>query len=57
MRILPRKPVRFSELVMAAFERAAQYSADPREVSRLATRVVTRISGRARWLSLPVIEY
>jgi hypothetical protein len=35
------------ELVVAVFDIAAQYSTDPREVSRLATRVVMQIVRRA----------
>jgi hypothetical protein len=31
------------ELVVAAFDEAAQYSSDPREVSRLATRAVMHL--------------
>lgn len=46
-----REPVRTStyetvplgELVMAAFDVAAQYSADPQEISRLATSSVTHL--------------
>lgn len=39
------------ELVVAAFDAAAQYSTDPPEVSRLATRVVTHVLRRARRIS------
>jgi hypothetical protein len=36
------------ELVLAAFDEAALYSTDEREVSRLATRAVMRMLGRVR---------
>ena len=40
--------VQFGELVVAAFDKAAQSSSDPREVSRLAARTVLHILRRAR---------
>jgi hypothetical protein len=42
------------DLVVAAFEEAAHHSADPREVSRLATKAVVRMlrGGRTRVRSL-----
>jgi len=36
------------ELVVAAFDKAASYSSDPREVSRLATQAVAQMLRRAR---------
>ena len=43
------------DLVAAAFDEAARYSADPREVSRLATQAVRRMVRRAvRTSSLPL---
>jgi len=35
------------ELVVAAFDEAAQYTSDPREVSHLATRAVMRLLRQA----------
>jgi hypothetical protein len=35
-----RKTVSLGELILAVFDKAAQYSADPLEVSRLATQTV-----------------
>jgi hypothetical protein len=40
--------VQLGELVAAAFDDAAQYSSDPREVSRLATETVAHLLRRAR---------
>lgn len=40
------------ELVVAAFDEAAQYSSDPREVSRLATRAVMHLLRHA-WKRSP----
>ena len=34
------------DLIVAAFDKAAQYSIDPREVARLATREVLRVLAR-----------
>jgi hypothetical protein len=42
------KTVQLGELVVAAFDKAAQRSGDPREISRLATGAVMRILRRAR---------
>jgi hypothetical protein len=47
------KTVQFGDLVVAAFDEAAQRSSDPREVSRLATRSVKHILWRARKTSHP----
>ena len=38
MRALVRKTAQLGEVVEAAFDKAAHYSADPKEVSRLATQ-------------------
>jgi len=43
-----RRTVQLGDLVVAAFDRAAKHSADPREVSRLATQAVKRILRHAR---------
>lgn len=43
MRALVRKTAQLGEVVEAAFDKAAHYSADPKEVSRLATRAVALI--------------
>ena len=42
------KTALLGDLVVAAFDEAARHSADPREVSRLATRTVARLLRRAR---------
>jgi len=46
--------VQLGELVVAAFDKAAQLSSDPREISRLATTAVMRILRRARKTSTPL---
>lgn len=43
-----RRIVRLGELVAAAYDMAARYSTDPREVSLLATRAVARLLQRGR---------
>jgi hypothetical protein len=47
------KTVQLGELVVATFDEAAHYSADPREVSRLATQAVMNMWRRARMTSTP----
>jgi hypothetical protein len=42
------KTAQLGDLVAAAFDEAARYSTDPREVSRLATQAVTDMLRRAR---------
>jgi hypothetical protein len=42
------KTAQVGELVAAAFDSAASYSSDPREVSRLATQTVAHMLRRAR---------
>lgn len=52
MRIQAQKTAQLGSLVVAAFDAAARYSTDPREVSRLATQAVTRMLRRARRIDL-----
>lgn len=42
------RTTQIGELVAAAFDVAARYSTDPREVSRLATRVVSHMLRHGR---------
>jgi len=37
------KTVPLGELILTVFDKAAQYSADPREVSRLATQTISHM--------------
>jgi len=37
------KTVALGELILAVFDKAAEYSADPREVSRLATQTISHM--------------
>jgi len=48
-----RENVLLGDLIEAAFDKAAQYSADPEVVSHLATSAVTRMLRRARKTSAP----
>jgi hypothetical protein len=48
MRTHIHNTTQLGELVVAVFNEAARYSANPREVSRLATRVVKRMVRRSR---------
>jgi hypothetical protein len=48
MRRFARRTAQLGELVAAAFDAAARLSADPPEVSRLATLVVNRVLVRGR---------
>ena len=43
-----QQTAQLGELVVAAFDEAADYSSDPREVSRLATRAVMHLLRRGR---------
>jgi hypothetical protein len=52
MRALVRKTAQLGEVVAAVFDKAAHYSADPKGVSRLATRAVALILHR-QWRPLP----
>ena len=47
------KTVALGELILAVFDKAAQYSADPREVSRLATQAVSHMLRQAPRLTSP----
>ena len=47
MRTKTHDTVQLGELVVAAFDNAAQHSADPRVVSRLATDLVVHLLRRA----------
>jgi len=47
-----QKTVQLGELVLEAFDNAARYSADPQEVSRLATQAVVHMLRRARRTSI-----
>ena len=54
MRPLVRKTAQLGEVVAAGFDKAAHYSADPKEVSRLATRAVLLIlRAQRRTLAAP----
>ncbi len=48
-----QKTVPLGELILTVFDKAAQYSLDPREVSRLATRTVAHMLSRGRRLVIP----
>jgi hypothetical protein len=48
MRTIIHEPTLVGDLVVAAFDVAALYSTDEREVSRLATDAVTHMLERAR---------
>jgi len=45
-----RKTAQLGDVVVAAFDSAALYSTDPREVSRLATQAVAHLLHHARRL-------
>ncbi|MGD0836746.1 MAG: hypothetical protein ABSB49_08910 [Polyangia bacterium] len=47
MKITIPRTVPLGELVLAVFDKAKQYSADPMEVSRLAAQMVSHILHRA----------
>lgn len=49
-----RKTAQLGEVVAAAFDKAAPYSRDPKEVSRLATQAVARILRLRRRGPLPL---
>jgi hypothetical protein len=53
MKMDVHKTAQLGDLVVAAFDTAADYSADPREVSRLATQAVMNMWRRARRTSTP----
>jgi hypothetical protein len=54
MTTMARKTAEVGDLVVAVFDSAANYSADPQEVARLATRAVTAMLRRAQRSSAPV---
>ena len=54
MRTYLHKTALLGELVVAAFDNAARYSTDPREVSHLATQVVAHMLRRAPRMTSPV---
>jgi hypothetical protein len=56
MRTQVHKTAQLGELVAAVFDRAARYSTDPREVSRLATQAVAHILRRARRTSISLLQ-
>ena len=47
-----QKTVPLGELILTVFDKAAQYSLDPREVSHLATQTVAHILLRGRNLAV-----
>lgn len=47
MKVRVSKTVTLGELVIAAFDRAAQFSTDPTKISRLAAQRVTYVLERA----------
>ena len=53
MRTNVHKTALLGELVVIAFDKAAHYSTDPREVTRLATQAVVQMLRRARRISTP----
>jgi hypothetical protein len=52
MRTQVQRSVPLGELILAAFDNAALYSTDPREISRLATQAVSDLLRHAPKLSL-----
>ena len=56
MRTQVRETAQFGEFVVAAFDNAARYSTDPREVSRLATRAVAHVLRYARRPSISLLQ-
>jgi hypothetical protein len=57
MRINVRKTVELGDLVVAAFDVAALYSSNSRQVSHLATQTVMHVLGRARGTPAPRIVF
>jgi len=51
MRIQVQKTIPLGELISATFDEAAQYSADPREVARLAVQAVEDMLAHATRLT------
>ena len=56
MRTTVHQTAQLGDLVVAAFDQAARYSTDPREVSHLAARAVRRMLRRGRRTSLRLLE-
>ena len=54
MRVPARKTVQLGELIATVFDKAALYSSDPAEVSRLATRAVAHMLRQAKRSPVPV---
>ena len=54
MRTHVQQTAQLGELIAAAFDEAARYSTDPREVSRLAARAVAHMLQRAWWALIPL---
>ncbi len=52
MKTQSQKTVPLGELILTVFDKAAQYSLDPREVSHLATQTVAHILLRGRNLAV-----
>ena len=50
MKIQSPKTVALGELILAVYDKAAEYSADPQEVSRLATQTLSHML----WQPLPL---
>jgi hypothetical protein len=53
MRTHTHEIIRLGDLVATAFDEAALYSSDPKEVSRLATQAVTHMLRAARRILAP----
>ena len=52
-----QKTASLGDLIAATFDEAARYSADPKEIARLASQAVAGLMSRAQRLSLlPCIE-
>ena len=49
-----RGTTRLGDLIAAAFDEAARYSTDPREVSRLATQAVRHLVRRVGRMPVPL---
>jgi hypothetical protein len=47
MRTRIPQTIPLGELILTVFDEAAQYSADPRDISRLATQTISHMLGRA----------
>jgi hypothetical protein len=54
MRANAYKMIRLGDMIVAAFDEAAHYSSDPREVSRLATQMVKDLLRTARRALAPL---